>query len=77
MISGIVLVFPSLTLEKYFLAGVFIMKDQDLVGSLVVSVKLVDTCGALFVLLGERAPEDATSEKELRKSGTVAPKLMS
>ena len=53
------------------------MKDQDLVGSLVVSVKLVDTCGALFVLLGERAPEDATSEKELRKSGTVAPKLMS
>ena len=77
MISGIVLVFPSLTLEKYFLAGVFIMKDQDLVGSLVVSVKLVDTCGTLFVLLGERAPEDATSEKELRKSGTVAPKLMS
>ena len=77
MISGIVLVFPSLTLEKYFLAGIFIMKDQDLVGSLVVSVKLVDTCGALFVLLGERAPEDATSEKELRKSGTVAPKLMS
>ena len=77
MISGIVLVFPSLTLEKYFLAGVFIMKDQDLVGSLVVSVKLVDTCGALFVLLGKRAPEDATSEKELRKSGTVAPKLMS
>ena len=77
MISGIVLVFPSLTLEKYFLAGVFIVKDQDLVGSLVVSVKLVDTCGALFVLLGERAPEDATSEKELRKSGTVAPKLMS
>ena len=77
MISGIVLVFPSLTLEKYFLAGVFIMKDQDLVGSLVVYVKLVDTCGALFVLLGERAPEDATSEKELRKSGTVAPKLMS
>ena len=77
MISGIVLVFPSLTLKKYFLAGVFIMKDQDLVGSLVVSVKLVDTCGALFVLLEERAPEDATSEKELRKSGTVAPKLMS
>ena len=51
------------------------MKDQDLVGSLVVSVKLVDTCGALFVLLGERAPEE--KEKELRKSGTVAPKLMS
>ena len=77
MISGIVLVFPSLTLEKYFLAVVFIMKDQDLVGSLVVYVKLVDTCGALFVILGERAPEDATSEKELRKSGTVAPKLIS
>ena len=77
MISGIVLVFPSLTLEKYFLAGIFMMKCQDLVCSLVVSVKLVDTCGALFVLLGERAPEDATSEKELRKSGTVAPKLMS
>ena len=52
MISGIVLVFPSLTLEKYFLAGVFIMKDQDLVGSLVVSVKLVDTCGALFCFIG-------------------------
>ena len=65
-ISYIVLVFPLLTLKKYLPAGIFMMKCQDLVCNLVVSVKSVDTCST-FCYIGERktgkVPEDATLEK--------------